>query len=268
VPTREETITPFWRKSPDRRRMSQQDTAGKTEIDHQRVIAIDGPAAAGKSTVARMLADRLGVMLFDTGALYRAVALVALRSQVAPDDERSLACIARDAQIAIKPPTQQDSRLYDVRLNEEDVTWSVRLPEVGAIVSQVAAHPAVRLALLPLQRRIASDGPVVMVGRDIGTVVVPDAGLKIYLDATPEERARRRHQEATGRGGTESYEEVLDETLSRDIVDSTRDIAPMRPAYDAVHINTDGKSVENVVTKIETIARGRRDAVGRPLWPS
>jgi CMP/dCMP kinase len=248
--------------------MSQPDNGVQSTIDHQRVIAIDGPAAAGKSSVARMLADRLGAMLFDTGALYRAVALAALRSQVAPDDHQSLARLARDVRIVIQPPSRMDGRLYDVRLNEEDVTWPLRDPGVGAVVSKIAAHPPVRSALLPLQRRIASSGPVVMVGRDIGTVVVPDAGLKVYLDATPEERAKRRHEEASRRGATESYEDVLTETLLRDTVDSTRDEAPLRAAPDAIRIKTDDMTIDDVVAKIERLARARVDAMGAPLWPS
>ena len=235
---------------------------------HQRVIAIDGPAAAGKSTVARLLADRLGALLFDTGALYRAVALAALRSGVAPDDEKTLARIAADAQISVRPPSHQDGRLYDVRLNGEDVTWSVREPEVGAIVSRVAEHAAVRAALLPLQRRIASGGPVVMVGRDIGTVVVPDAGLKVYLDASAEERARRRFREGSQRGSSQDFEAVLQETRRRDAIDSGRHTAPLRPASDAVQIDTDGVPVDRIVAEIEELARTGRDATGEPLWPS
>jgi cytidylate kinase len=235
---------------------------------HKRVIAIDGPAAAGKSTVARLLADRLRALLFDTGALYRAVALAALRSGISPADEQSLARLASDTEISVRPPSLQDGRLYDVRLNGEDVTWSLRDPEVGAIVSRVAEHANVRAALLPLQRAIASAGPVVMVGRDIGTVVVPDAGLKIYLDATPEERARRRFQEGAERGSNQSFEAVLRETLHRDEIDRSRDTAPLRPAQDAVQIDTDGIPVERIVSEIEELARARRDATGDPLWPS
>jgi cytidylate kinase len=235
---------------------------------HQRVIAIDGPAAAGKSTVARLLADRLCALLFDTGALYRAVALAALRSGISPGDEQSLARLAGDAEISVRPPSLQDGRLYDVSLNGEDVTWSVRDPEVGAIVSRVAEHPGVRAALLPLQRAIASAGPVVMVGRDIGTIVVPDAGLKIYLDATPQERARRRFREGVERGSTQSFDAVLRETLNRDAIDRGRDTAPLRPAQDAVQINTDGRPVDRIVSEIESLARTRRDVAGDPLWPS
>ena len=237
-------------------------------MGHRRVIAIDGPAAAGKSTVARLLADRLRALLFDTGALYRAVALAALRSGISPGDEQSLARLARDAEISVRSPSRHDGRLYDVWLNGEDVTWSVRDPEVGAIVSRVAEHPEVRAALLPLQRAIASAGPVVMVGRDIGTVVVPDAGLKIYLDATPEERARRRFREGAERGSTQSFDAVLRETLHRDAIDHGRDTAPLRPAQDAVQIDTDAIPVDRIVSEIEGLVRARRDAVGDPLWPS
>jgi cytidylate kinase len=176
--------------------------------------------------------------------------------------------LAAEAQILVRPPSLDDGRLYDVWLNGEDVTWSVREPEVGAIVSRVAEQPAVRAALLPLQRTIASSGPIVMVGRDIGTVVVPDAGLKIYLDATPEERARRRYGEAAARGSTQSFESVLHETLQRDAIDRSRYTAPLRPALDAVLINTDGIPIDQIVAEIEELARSARDTKGQPLWPS
>jgi cytidylate kinase len=234
--------------------------------DHQRVIAIDGPAAAGKSTVARLLADRLDALFFDTGVLYRAVALLALRAGIPPADAAALARVARDAQIVVRAPSQPDGRLYDVWLDGHDVTWDLRAPEVGAIVSQVAEQSDVRAALLPVQRRIAALGPVVMVGRDIGTVVVPDAGLKIYLDATTEERARRRFLEAAARGGTESFQEVLRETLLRDEIDSGRETAPLRAALDAIRINTNDLEIDEVVGAIETLARDLRTAEGVRLW--
>ena len=237
-------------------------------VDHRRVIAIDGPAAAGKSTVARLLADRLGAMLFDTGVLYRVVALVSLRTGVAPTDADGLARIAEEAAIRVTPPSELDGRLYDVWLDGEDITWEIRRPEVGAIVSPVAEHRAVRAALLPLQRAIAGSGRVVMVGRDIGTVVVPDAGLKVYLDATPEERARRRYREARARGGGESFAEVLAETRTRDAIDSGRDAAPLREADDAVRISTDGQPIDGVVAAIESLARSQRLPSGAAVWPS
>jgi cytidylate kinase len=136
------------------------------------------------------------------------------------------------------------------------------------IVSRVAEHPAVRAALLPLQRRIASGGPVVIVGRDIGTVVVPDAGLKVYLDASQEERARRRFREASQRGSTQGFEAVLKETRQRDAIDSGRLTAPLRPASDAVQIDTDGVPVDRIVAEIEELARTGRHVTGDHFWPS
>jgi cytidylate kinase len=237
-------------------------------VEHRHVIAIDGPAAAGKSTVARLLADRLGAMLFDTGVLYRVVALVALRVGVDPSDADALAQIASAARIRVTPPSELDGRLYDVWLDGVDVTWEIRQSDVGATVSPVAEHAAVRAALLPLQRAIAAKSHVVMVGRDIGTVVVPDAGLKVYLDATPHERARRRFREARARGGDETFAEVLAETLTRDAIDSGRDAAPLREASDAVRINTDDQAIDAVVAAIEALARAQRMPNGEPVWPS
>jgi cytidylate kinase len=207
--------------------------------------------------VARLLANRLGALLFDTGALYRAVALTALERGVAADDVAALAEIARGLNVEIAPPSEADGRLYDVRIDGRDVTWAIRSPEVGAIVSEVSEHAAVRAALLPAQRRIAARFPVVMVGRDIGTVVVPDAELKIYLDAAPEVRARRRFRESLARGGTESFDDVLRETLHRDATDSGRATAPLRPAPDSVRIATDDLPVEEVVARIERLVRSR-----------
>ena len=229
---------------------------------HQRAIAIDGPAAAGKSTVAKLLAERLGAMLFDTGVLYRVVALAALRHGIAASDAERLASLARTATISVAPPSRLDGRLYDVLLDGEDVTWQIRSPEVGAIVSRVSEHSSVRDALLPLQRDTAAGRSVVMVGRDIGTIVVPDAGLKIYLDAAPEVRARRRYQELESRGGGASYEAVLRETLSRDEIDSSRATAPLRAAGDAVRIITDELTIEQVVDKIEDLAKSLPGANG------
>ena len=168
--------------------------------------------AGGSRKIDRrpLLADRLGALLFDTGALYRAVALAALRSGVSPEDAQ-IALSDRCAMLGFRfgSPSLQDGRLYDVWLNGEDVTWAVRDPEVGAIVSRVAEHPAVRAALLPLQRRIASSGPVVMVGRDIGTVVVPEAGLKVYLDATAGGAGTTPLSRGIQRGSNQSFESVL-----------------------------------------------------------
>jgi cytidylate kinase len=226
------------------------------------------PAAAGKSTVARAVAERLGALLFDTGALYRVISLLALRGNVDPRNEAELCKLARDTRIDIRPPSVQDGRLFDVLIAGEDVTWRIREPDVGGIVSQVSEHAEVRAALLPIQRRIAAAGPVVMVGRDIGTVVVPDAGLKVYLDASPEERAKRRFLESHARDASVTLEEVREETLARDAIDTARATAPLRAAEDATLVQTDDLGVDDVVEIIIDLARGLRDSEGAPIWPN
>jgi cytidylate kinase len=239
-----------------------------TNDEHTQVVAIDGPAAAGKSTVARSVAERLGALLFDTGALYRVIALLALRGNVNPRDERELCLLARSTRIDIRPPSVADGRLFDVLIAGEDVTWRIREPDVGSIVSLVSEHSEVRAALLPLQRRIAASGPVVMVGRDIGTVVVPDAGLKIYLDASPEERARRRYAESRARDTTVTLDEVREETVARDAVDTARATAPLRPADDATLVQTDEMDIDEVIAVIIELARRLRAPDGAPIWTS
>lgn len=221
--------------------------------NHSRVIAIDGPAAAGKSTVARHLAEDLGAMLFDTGSLYRAVTLAAIRAGVPFTDGRSLAALAEERHIDVAPPTASDGRLYDVHLDGEDVTWPIRDPDVEAHVSEVSAHPEVRAALLPVQRRIAAAGPVVMVGRDIGTVVVPDAGVKIFLEASLDERARRRHDELRIRGDEVDFAEVLADLQRRDAVDSGRRASPLRAAEGASVVVTDGVPLLEVVERLRDL---------------
>jgi len=224
-------------------------------LDHLRVVAIDGPAAAGKTTVARDLADLLGAMLFDTGTLYRAVTLAAIRAGIPFSNGPALAELADVRHIDVTPPTTPDGRLYDVLLDGEDVTWAIRNPAVDQHVSEVSAHPEVRIALLPVQRRIARSGPVVMVGRDIGTVVVPDAGVKIFLSASLPERARRRYAELVERGVPATYDEVLAELRQRDELDSGRAASPLRVAPDATVIETDGRTVTEIVTELANITR-------------
>ncbi len=225
--------------------------------DHSKVIAIDGPAAAGKSTVARELAELLGVLLFDTGALYRAITLKALRKEADLDNEKAIAKIAKKAKIKLKEASVEDGRLADVMLDGEDVTWTIRQPDVDANVSKVAAYPSVREALLDVQRDNADGNAVVMVGRDIGTVVTPDAGLKIYLDASVEERARRRFQDMRRQGEDMEYALVLNELRERDFKDSTRATAPLKAAEDAVRIKTDGLDIDEVVGQIARLVRER-----------
>jgi cytidylate kinase len=218
-------------------------------------IAIDGTAASGKSTVAVFVAERLGYLYFDTGVMYRAVTLAALRNGVPIEDEAGVTTLAETVLIDVKPPTVDDGRKFTVYLDGEDVTWEIRSPEVDANVSPVAAYPGVRQALTAQQRRIALAGRVVMVGRDIGTVVLPEADLKIYVDASAEERARRRLKDARALGQDLTYEQVLASVRRRDEIDSGRSCAPLRPADDAVIINTDGLSIEQVLARVETLLR-------------
>lgn len=212
-----------------------------------RIIAIDGPAASGKSTLAKRLADRLGYLYFDTGVMYRAVTWVALQRGVSVLDEAAVTALAEEVQIDVRPPSKSDGRNYDLWVNGEDITWQIRHPEVDANVSVVSAYAGVRHALTAQQRRIGLRGQVVMVGRDIGTVVLPEADLKIYLDASVEERARRRHLELQKRGEQISLEAVRQAMLARDHYDSTRELSPLRPAKDAVILNTDNLDADQVL---------------------
>ena len=203
------------------------------------IIAIDGPAASGKSTLAQHLARELGYLYFDTGVMYRALTWVGLRRGIAMEDEEQLTRLAHDLEIDVRSPSADDGRVYDVWADGMDVTWDIRRQDVDANVSVVSAYAGVRAALSAQQRRIGLRGRVVMVGRDIGTVVLPQADLKIFLDASAEERARRRHQELVARQEQASYEAILQAMQRRDRIDSTRDVAPLRAANDAVVLDTD-----------------------------
>lgn len=214
-----------------------------------KIIAIDGPAASGKTTLGKRLAEALGYLFFDTGVMYRAVTWLALARGVPISDEAAVTAIAEHALIDVRPPSQADGRACDVLADGVDITWDTRRPEVDANVSPVSAYAGVRRALTEQQRRIGLRGRVVMVGRDIGTVVLPEADLKIYLDASPEERARRRYREILGLGGQAVYEEILANVRERDRIDSTRAVAPLRPAADAVRIVSDGLSADEVFQK-------------------
>lgn len=215
------------------------------------IIAIDGTAAAGKSTIAEKLAEFLGYFYFDTGVMYRAVTWAALTSLYSIDDEQAVSDLANEVQIDVRPRSKTDGRKYDVLLDNKDVTWEIRKPEVDANVSQVSTYQGVRRAMTEQQRRIGIRGSVVMVGRDIGTVVHPEADLKIFLDASVEERAMRRYNEEITRGETAVYEDVLRSLKFRDKIDSTRKLAPLKPAEDAILIDTDGLSIDEVLSKIK-----------------
>ncbi|OGO06968.1 MAG: cytidylate kinase [Chloroflexi bacterium RBG_13_56_8] len=213
-------------------------------------ITIDGPASSGKSTVAGILADKLKYLYFDTGVMYRAVTWAALDRGIPIEDEEAVTRLAESLRIDVSRPTAEDGRQYTVLADGEDVTWEIRSPEVNESVSPVSAYKGVRAALTRQQRRIAAGGGVVMVGRDIGTVVLPEAEVKIYLDATVEERARRRHLEVLGRGQPSDYAEVLANLRRRDHIDSTRAEAPLAIAKDAIVIDSTHMSVEEVVAQI------------------
>ncbi len=213
-------------------------------------IAIDGPAASGKSTIGEMLAARLGYLYFDTGAMYRAVTWAALQQEIDPKDEEAVTRLARSLHIDILRPTVADGRQYTVLADGEDVTWSIRRPEVDANVSTVSAYRDVRTEMVRQHRRMAEGGRVVMVGRDIGTVVLPNADLKVYLDATTEQRARRRYEELLQRGQAADYDEILEMMRRRDDIDSHREISPLRPAADAQIVDTTRLSIEQVLERV------------------
>lgn len=214
------------------------------------IIAIDGPAASGKSTVGEQVADRLGYLYFDTGAMYRAITWIALARDVEIADEAAVTRLAETVRIDVLPATVADGRQYTVLADGYDITWDLRRPEVDRYVSPVSAYPGVRVALTEQQRRIARAGRIVMVGRDIGTVVVPGADLKIYLDASVEERARRRNQERIQHGERANYEEILAAMRRRDEIDSQRTHAPLRPAEDAMIIDSTHLGIEEVVERV------------------
>lgn len=231
------------------------------------VIAIDGPAASGKSTVGFAVAALLNYLFFDTGAMYRVVTWAALDQSVDLHDAEAVGLLAETLAISILPAGDaQDGRHLTVLVDGRDVTWAIRAPEVDQNVSTVAAIPRVRAALSQHQRQIgalyahghAGMAGIVMVGRDIGTVVLPDARLKIYLDAPVTERAHRRFLELQKRGKETAFEQVLAAMQERDRIDSQRAIAPLRPAHDARIIGTAGLGVQEIVARIVALAGVRQ----------
>lgn len=216
-------------------------------------IAIDGPASSGKGTVARQVARALGYAYVDTGAMYRCVGLVALRRGVDMHDGLGLGTLADGLHLAFSWSVDG----LRVELDGEDVSDEIRSEEVGQAASTVGTHAQVRAALLGLQRGLGSDGGVVMDGRDIGTVILPDAELKVFLDASVEERARRRHAELCRRGLDVQLDAVLAELRTRDAQDSGRAVAPLRAADDAVVVDSTGLAPNSVVAAVLRLARDR-----------
>ncbi len=220
-------------------------------------IAIDGSAASGKSTLGALLAQRLGYLFFDTGVMYRAVTWAVLDRHIDPANIEQVSALAEKLHIEVKPDGLDDGRQYTVLVDDQDITWQIRRPEVETHVSRVSSYPRVRTALTAQQRRIAAAGSIIMVGRDIGTVVLPEADLKIFLRASAEERARRRYQERLAQGKPANFEEILAAIVERDKQDREKPISPMVPAQDAVIVNTDHLSIEEVLSQLEQLVRSK-----------
>ncbi len=213
------------------------------------IIAIDGPSGAGKGTVARTIASELGFRHVDSGAMYRAVAWKAVDTSVALDDEDAVAQLAADAQIEVSAA--------QVTIDGADVTRLIRTPEIDLAAAAVARLPKVRAVLVERQRQIGAGGSVVVEGRDIGSVVFPRADAKIYLDASPEERARRRAHDPAHSAGSVSVNEVVTALAERDELDRTRAASPLQIANDAVVVDTTGKSIDEVVKEVMKVVRDK-----------
>ena len=224
------------------------------------IITIDGPAASGKSTLGSRLAQALGYLYFDTGVMYRAVTWVALERQIDIVDEAAIARLAEQLTIDVREPSHPDGRACDVLADGQDISWEIRRPEVDANVSPVSAYAGVRASLTAQQRRIGLRGKVVMVGRDIGTVVLPEADLKIFLVASAQERARLRYTELLSRGEAADYEQILQVILRRDQIDSTREVAPLRAAADAMVLDSDALDADQVLQKVQALVNRMREA--------
>ena len=217
-------------------------------------IAIDGPAGAGKSTIARLAAKELSFIYVDTGALYRTIGLAAARRGLTAEDKTEVIAMLPDIKVEL---AFNDKQEQIVLLDGEDVSGLIRTPEISMMASAVSAIPEVRAYLLDLQRDMAHTNNVIMDGRDIGTVVLPDAKIKIFLSASPECRARRRYDELIEKGMDVKYEDILNDVVARDYADSHREIAPLKPADDAISVDTSGEDLDTSVNKLLQIMRDK-----------
>ena len=219
-------------------------------------IAIDGPAASGKSTLGYHLARELNYLYLDTGILYRAVTWATLERGIPITDEAAVVALTENLDIQVLPPDKADGRQATIQVDGQDVTWELRTPAVDKAVSPISAYPAVRRILTAQMRQIGASGRVVMVGRDIGTVVLPHAELKLYVIATAEERAHRRQLEREQQGKTTSYEQMLAEIHRRDQIDSSRESAPLRAAADAIRFNNTELSIPEMFRAVKELVIG------------
>jgi len=222
------------------------------------VIAIDGPSGAGKSTVAHLLAQRLGYLQIDTGAMYRAVAYLMHSSGIDPDDLPAVERLCRRVDIRL----EHQGSLQRVFANGQDVTAQIRTPEMSLLTSRVSALRPVREAMMQAQRRMGARGGVVLEGRDIGTVVFPDADVKFFLSASSEERGRRRYLELVAKGEQVTLTDTIQAVASRDLQDSQRDLAPLRMAADAIAIDSSGRTIDEVLETMETACRNTSHTLG------
>lgn len=212
----------------------------------KKIITIDGPAGAGKSTASKVLASRLSYVYLDTGALYRAIAYKVTKTCISLDDDKALSLLSRNVNISLK---NEDGKL-EIFIDGEQITGKIRTEEISMIASLVSAHPCVRESLLHIQQEIGAQGGIVAEGRDMGTVVFPNADYKFYLDASVSERAKRRYKEITARNDIAHYAQIEKDIMVRDAQDMERAISPLKPAFDAIVIDSTYLSVTDVVEKM------------------
>lgn len=215
-----------------------------------KTIAVDGPAGSGKSTVSFAVAQRIGYLFFDTGAFYRAIALLALEQQVDTTNPDEVVALAQRVNLDMTPDLKDDGRQCTILADGRDITPYIHDPEVDAHVSVVAAIPGVRRTLLDVQRAIAHRGQIIMAGRDIGTIVLPDADLKLFIDASLDQRARRRYQQRLDKGESADLDSIREGLRARDTLDSGREVAPLLRAPDAVYVNTSDLTLEQSVEAV------------------